>query len=97
MKNIFFISAIVLAIGLAGCAVGPDYKRPAALPDQPLPKKFSDDGSSHTNQGIWKIAEPSANLPRGEWWGGFNDSELNRLETLALTNNQNLAGNGGAL
>ena len=44
-----------------------------------------------TNQGIWKIAEPSADLPRGEWWQVFNDAELNRLETLALTNNQNLA------
>jgi multidrug efflux system outer membrane protein len=91
MKSVLFIGAIVFALGLAGCAVGPDYKRPAALPDQPLPKKFSGDGSADTNQGIWKIAEPSANLPRGEWWRGFNDSELNRLETLALTNNQNLA------
>jgi multidrug efflux system outer membrane protein len=78
-------------IFLAGCAVGPDYKRPAALPNQPLPKKFGDDTYSSTNQGIWKIAEPSAHLPRGEWWQGFNDSELNRLVTLALTNNQNLA------
>src|SRR5208283_4527611 len=77
-----------LATGLTGCAVGPDYQRPAALPGQPLPKTFSD--GNPTNPTIWKIAEPSANLPRGEWWQLFNDSELNRLETLALTNNQNL-------
>lgn len=90
MKIISFISALLLAAGFAGCAVGPDYKRPAALPSQPLPKKFGGDSYSITNQGIWKIAEPSAHLPRGEWWQSFNDAELNRLETLALTNNQNL-------
>ncbi len=91
MKSVSFISTLTLAVGLAGCAVGPDYKRPEALPDQPLPKKFTGDTPAFTNQGIWKIAEPSANQPRGEWWQGFNDGELNRLETLALTNNQNLA------
>jgi outer membrane protein, multidrug efflux system len=82
---------LLLIAGLAGCAVGPDYHRPAALPNQPLPKKFSDENLANTNQGVWKIAEPSANLPRGEWWNLFSDSELNHLETLALTNNQNLA------
>ena len=91
MKIVSFISAVLLAASFAGCAVGPDYKRPAALPGQPLPEKFGDDSYSNTNQGIWKIAEPSAHLPRGEWWQTFNDAELNRLETLALTNNQNLA------
>jgi multidrug efflux system outer membrane protein len=81
---------LLLIAGLAGCAVGPDYHRPAAVANQPLPKKFSDENSANTN-GNWKIAEPSANAPRGEWWQIFNDAELNRLETLALTNNQNLA------
>ncbi len=91
MKKFIFISAFALAIGLAGCAVGPDYHRPAALPSQPLPKKFDDNNSANTNNGVWKIAEPSAHLPRGEWWQIFSDAKLNRLETLALTNNQDLA------
>jgi multidrug efflux system outer membrane protein len=89
MKKATFIGSFALVIALAGCAVGPDYHRPAALHDQPLPKTFSD--GNPTNETLWKIAEPSANLPRGNWWEIFNDSELNRLETLALTNNQNLA------
>ena len=88
MKNFVFTGWFAFAIGLAGCAVGPNYHPAAALPNQPLPKKFSD--NNPTNATIWKIAEPSANLPRGEWWQLFNDAELNRLETLALTNNQNL-------
>ncbi|MGD0252562.1 MAG: efflux transporter outer membrane subunit [Verrucomicrobiota bacterium] len=88
MKSVVFINVIALAIGLTGCAVGPNYHRPTALQNQPLPKTFSD--GNPANQTIWKIAEPSANLSRGKWWQLFNDSELNRLETLALTNNQNL-------
>jgi NodT family efflux transporter outer membrane factor (OMF) lipoprotein len=87
MSRILFIC--LLAVGLAGCAVGPDYHRAAALPGQPLPETFSD--NNPTNATVWKIAEPSANRPRGEWWQMFNDAELNRLESLALTNNQNLA------
>jgi outer membrane protein, multidrug efflux system len=91
MKTALFISAIVFAVGLAGCAVGPDYKRPAVLTNQPLPEKFNADIYASTNQTVWKISKPAANQPRGEWWRGFHDAELNHLETLALTNNQNLA------
>jgi multidrug efflux system outer membrane protein len=76
-----------LALTLAGCAVGPDYRRPAPLPAQPAPKQFS---SGNTNLVLWKVAEPSAHLPRGDWWHMFRDPQLNWLETLAVTNNQNL-------
>lgn len=65
---------------LAGCAVGPDYSRPSA----PVPPAYSD----ATNQ--WKIAEPQAHLPRGNWWELFGDAELNRLETDANAANQDL-------
>jgi len=91
MKVVFSIIATILVVGLAGCAVGPDYHRPEPLPNQPLPNTFSDNTSTLTNQGNWKVAEPSAHQARGEWWQIYGDSELNRLETLALTNNQNLA------
>ena len=89
MKPVAFIIAAALSAGLAGCAIGPDYHRPAALQNQPLPETFSD--NNPTNHAVWKIAEPSADQPRGNWWQLFNDPELNGLESLALTNNQNLA------
>ncbi len=92
MKSFAHISAFVLSAALAvvaGCAVGPDYHRANALTSQPLPKTFSD--NNPTNATIWKLAEPSADQPRGDWWQLFGDDELNRLETIALTNNQNLA------
>ena len=83
----FFSLSGSLALALAGCAVGPDYHRPAPLPNQAALKSFSSGG---TNAVLWKVAEPSASAPRGEWWQMFDDTELSRLETLALTNNQNL-------
>ena len=78
----------VLALLLAGCAVGPEYHRPAPLPGEPPPTSFR---AGDPNVVFWKVAEPSATLPRGQWWRIFDDSELSRLEALALTNNQNLA------
>ncbi len=88
MKTVSVIALSgVFALLLAGCTVGPDYHRPVALPGQPVPKTFNSGG---TNIVIWKVAEPSAHLPRGEWWQMFDDVELSRIETLALTNNQNL-------
>ena len=79
----------LLALALAGCAVGPDYHRPAALGTNVMPATFT--GVAATNVGSWKPAEPSAHLPRGAWWEIFGDADLNRLEAAATTNNQQLA------
>jgi outer membrane protein, multidrug efflux system len=77
------------ALFMAGCSVGPNYHRPAALGTNAMPAAFA--GTTATNLGDWKPAEPSAHLPRGAWWELFGDEELNRLETLATTGNQELA------
>jgi NodT family efflux transporter outer membrane factor (OMF) lipoprotein len=89
MKHFVLPCLLSLAGLFAACAVGPDYHRASALPSQPLPARFND--AQSTNLPPWKIAEPSAGVPRGPWWELFGDAELNRLECLALTNNQNLA------
>lgn len=85
-----FVPIVFATLVLAGCSVGPNYHRPAALPHQPTPKAFTV-ATSGTNTMTWKVAEPSANVPRGEWWQCFSNSALNGLEVLAQTNNQNLA------
>ena len=74
------VVAMTVAL-LAGCAVGPDYKRPEATT---LPAAYA----GATNG--WKIAEPQAHLSKGNWWEIFGDAELNRLETNAVTANQEL-------
>ena len=85
--SMLIVGAVLVIV--AGCSVGPDYHRPAAFKSQPLPAAFST--QTFTNLGEWKTAQPSAHLARGAWWGIFSDSELDRLEKLAGTENQNLA------
>lgn len=78
----------LLCVALAGCTIGPDYHRPDPLAAQPVATTYS---CGDTNTVPWKVAEPAAGLPRGDWWQMFGDPELGRLEALALTNNLNLA------
>jgi multidrug efflux system outer membrane protein len=73
-------AAVGLLALVAGCAVGPDYQRPSA----PVPETYA----GETN--IWKVAEPRADLPKGNWWEIFNDAELNKLEGAAAAANQEL-------
>jgi multidrug efflux system outer membrane protein len=74
---------------LAGCAVGPNYRRADALGTNAMPAAYSTE--IPTNTSIWKPAQPSAHLSRGTWWEVFGDPGLNGLEVLAAANNQQLA------
>ncbi len=82
-------AALSFGVLASGCAVGPDYHRPSALGNEALPAVFGE--TAVTNAGAWKTASPAAGWPRGAWWEVFHDDELNRLETLATTNNQEIA------
>src|SRR5689334_20294245 len=75
---------------VAGCSVGPDYHRPASLKTEPVPSAFAGPAGADSC-GEWKAAEPAAHLPGGAWWQVFGDTELGRLELLAVSGNQNLA------
>jgi multidrug efflux system outer membrane protein len=68
-------SATALVFLAAGCAIGPDYKRPA----EPTPAKFRGATMETTNS--------LADLP---WWGLFRDPELQPLISDSLTNNFDL-------
>jgi outer membrane protein, multidrug efflux system len=66
------VCALALLI-VAGCAVGPDYKKP----DTATPAAFSETGP-------WKVATPKDALPKGAWWKIFHDSTLDALEDQSL-------------
>ncbi len=70
--------ALALLALLAGCMVGPDYKRPSA----PVPADYKEDG--------WKAAEPKDALRRDEWWSIYNDPVLDGLERQIDISNQTL-------
>ena len=80
----FSLLFIVLAF-LAGCAVGPDYKRPQTS-DTPAAYTIATVESNR----LWKVADPLGQLPKGKWWEMFGDSELNDLETQAANANPGL-------
>ena len=72
MKKAIILLGVVLL--LAGCAVGPDYKRPAV--DTPQSFRFED-----------KEAKDLANTA---WWEQFNDPVLNQLIGIALQENKDV-------
>jgi len=63
----------------AGCAVGPDYRRPSA----DVPPAWQPDAP-------WHEAAPSDAALKGNWWELFQDSTLNPLVEQALESNQTL-------
>jgi NodT family efflux transporter outer membrane factor (OMF) lipoprotein len=66
---------------LAGCVVGPDYKRPAAE----VPASFKEAAPG------WKVAEPADQQDRGDWWTIYEDPQLNALEDKLNAANQTVA------
>ena len=75
----FCILLLTAGVFIAGCSVGPNYKRPSAPSatkwDVPEP---------------WRESAPKDSIPKGQWWSVFRDDDLNALETQALTANQSL-------
>ena len=71
---------ILVAAGVAGCAVGPDYSRPAT----PLPERYLGQAAVEQRQAA-AVADLVA------WWEGFGDAQLTRYVTLALAQNLDLA------
>src|SRR5208337_3022847 len=97
MRVLVSISA-ALGVFLAGCAVGPDFKRPVA-PDVSdyTPERLQ------TTSGTTNIAggEPqrfvSGGDLSGEWWSLFHCKPLNNLIELSLSNNPTIKAAQAAL
>jgi NodT family efflux transporter outer membrane factor (OMF) lipoprotein len=68
----------VLALAVAGCAVGPDYQKPVASL-----------APFHSAKSLASRAD-GARAPLDSWWSGFNDPELTRIVERALGQNLDL-------
>jgi multidrug efflux system outer membrane protein len=71
--------AAALVALATGCAVGPDYHRPAAE----VPPSWQPEVP-------WHEAAPGDTTLKGNWWELFQDPQLNPLVEKALASNQNL-------
>lgn len=76
------LAAIVTATAVAGCTVGPDYRRPPV--DTPAAWRL-DPADQY-----WQPAAPARAPLDPAWWTAFGDAQLDALEADALRNNQNL-------
>ena len=72
-------AALVVVVALAGCAVGPDYVRPAV--DVPPAWQLEEP---------WREATPSDAEPKGPWWQRFGDARLDALQAQALAQSPTL-------
>ncbi len=88
MNRLFPISGSVAVLLLAGCMVGPQYKRPAAITtpsfkeEAPVTQADGSDG--------WKPGQPSDQKLKGDWWLMYQDRQLSTLEEQVNSANQTL-------
>ena len=74
------VAALILALSLAGCAVGPDYSPNAA----PVPTQYKELKG-------WKVATPRDGADRGDWWRFYRDPKLAVLLKQVEISNQTVA------
>lgn len=91
-------TASLLALILAGCAVGPDFQRPAApgvgqyTPGTPLAQT----ASAAVPGGAAQRIQSGRDIP-GDWWRVFRSDPLNRLVAEALKTNPDIQSAQAAL
>jgi multidrug efflux system outer membrane protein len=72
-------AAALVLLSFAGCAVGPNYRRPdvAVAP-------------SWKEEPPWRVASPQDSIAKGAWWTIFGDDELGQYEAQATKANQTI-------
>ncbi len=87
-RYLFAAALLLAAAGLIGCAVGPNYKRPAVnvpVVYRGAAPASSANAGSQTGQGSGAFA--AASLGDEKWWEVFQDPQLQSLIRTALKNN----------
>ena len=74
------VAALIFALSLGGCAVGPDYSPNAA----PVPTQYKELKG-------WKAATPRDGVDRGDWWRFYHDPKLAVLLKQVEISNQTVA------
>ncbi len=90
--------AFLVSLAISGCAVGPDYRRPAApsvdrYTPQPLPASTE---SAAAGNGDAQRFLQGRDVP-ARWWTTFDSDELTRRVNIALTHSPSVASAQAAL
>lgn len=98
MQKPTFAASVLLASCLAGCTVGPDFKKPAApavsgYTPEPLPAQTV---SAPGRNGAAQHFVPGMDIS-ADWWHLFRSEPLNKLVREALAKNPNLTAAQAAL
>ncbi len=86
-------SAVVSAFIILGLLVSTVPARAGLLtigPDYKAPTNTVTENYKASENGTWKEGQPLDNVPKGNWWEVFGDTNLNSLELQALQANQQL-------
>jgi NodT family efflux transporter outer membrane factor (OMF) lipoprotein len=78
-KRVASSTCVLCTLLVAGCTVGPNYRRPVAE----VPPTYKEAAN-------WKQAQPNDQNIGGNWWEMFQDPQLNALELQVNVSNQNL-------
>jgi outer membrane protein, multidrug efflux system len=82
MRTGLLLSWVVASVLLAACKVGPNFTEP----HETVPKQFA--GAGETGAGAPAILADAE--PNSFWWQQFHDTELDALESRAVSGNLNL-------
>ena len=89
MSTLRTATALAVALSLAGCMVGPDYKK-APPASEPTPE------FKETSDSVFRPALPRDTIDRGPWWSVYGDPTLDRLMAQVDVSNQTLKQNEAA-
>jgi NodT family efflux transporter outer membrane factor (OMF) lipoprotein len=83
MRRARLAASVALLLGLAACSVGPDF----TPPNPPDVQSWNDPSARGANPNA--RVSPASN-PDPEWWSGFGDPVLTKLEEQAISGNLDL-------
>ena len=74
------LALTIFGLTLTSCAIGPNYSREPA----PVPTQYKELRG-------WKVAHPSDEVDRGDWWNAYRDRALDTLLPQVEVSNQTVA------
>ena len=87
--NFTVTALLTLLLTLAGCTVGPNFRRPSAA----MPPAFKEQPPVNFKEAEaagWKQSQPGDAYSKGRWWELYDDPDLNALEEQVSVSNQNV-------